>query len=133
MTAPIYLFDGHCVLCSRAVQYVLRHERSPTMRFIAISSAEGRAIAAANDIDPDKPESFLVIEGRGVSRSSDAILVLARYIGGIHQVALIGKILPRPLRDWLYSLVAKNRYKIFGRTETCYVPSPENRHRFVLT
>ncbi len=132
MTAPIYLFDGHCVLCSRAVQYVLRHEKSPDMRFIAISSAEGRELATANDIDPDNPESFLIIEKGVVHRSSDAILVSARYIGGIHKIALIGKILPRPLRDWLYGLIAKNRYKVFGRTEACFVPSPEDRERFVL-
>jgi len=133
MIAPIYLFDGHCVLCSRAVQYVLRHEKSPDMRFVAITSVEGRKLAKANDIDPDDPESFLIIEGDNVLRSSDAIIALGRYVGGLHKVASIGKVLPRPIRDWLFGIMAKNRYKIFGRTESCYVPSPENRDRFVLT
>lgn len=133
MTAPIYLFDGHCVLCSRAVQYVLRHEKTPEMRFVAILSEEGRALAKANDIDPEAPESFLIIQGGDVLRSSDAIMALCHYMGGIHKIVILGKILPRPLRDWLYGLIAKNRYKVFGRTEACYVPSPENRHRFVLT
>jgi len=133
MTAPIYLFDGHCVLCSRAVQYVLRHEKSPDMRFVAILSGEGRELAEANDINPEEPESFLIIHGDKVLRSSDAIIALGRYVGGIHKIVVIGKILPRPLRDWLYSLIAKNRYKVFGRTESCYVPTPENRDRFVLT
>jgi len=133
MTTPIYLFDGHCVLCSRAVQYVLRHEKLPEMRFVAITSAEGRRLAKSNNIDSDEPESFLIIEDRRVHRSSDAIMVLARYIGGLHKLALIGKILPRPIRDYLYSLIAKNRYNIFGRTDSCFVPSPENRDRFVLT
>jgi len=133
MTAPIYLFDGHCVLCSRAVHYVLHHETSPDMRFIAITSAEGRTLAAANDIDPDNPESFLIIEEDKILRSSDAIIALGRYVGGLHKIVVIGKILPRPIRDGLYSLIAKNRYKIFGRTESCYVPTPENRDRFVLT
>lgn len=132
MTAPIYLFDGHCVLCSRAVQYVLRHETTPDMRFVAITSAEGRSLAAANDIDPDNPESFLIIENDKVLRSSDAIIALGRYIGGVHKMASIGKILPRPFRDWLYGQIAKNRYKVFGRTESCYVPTPESRGRFVL-
>ena len=84
MTAPIYLFDGHCVLCSRAVQYVLRHEKAPEMRFVAILSEEGRALAAANDIDPENPESFLIIQGYDVLRSSDAISARCRYMGGIH-------------------------------------------------
>ena len=133
MTAPIYLFDGHCVLCSRAVRYVLRHETTPDMRFVAILSEEGRALAKANDIDPEEPESFLIIQGDDVLRSSDAIIALGRYVGGIHKIAIIGKTLPRPIRDWLYSLIAKNRYKVFGQTEACYVPNPENRDRFVLT
>lgn len=133
MTAPIYLFDGHCALCSRAVRYVLRHETTPDMRFVAILSEEGRALAKANDIDPEEPESFLIIQGDDVLRSSDAIIALGRYVGGIHKIAIIGKILPRPIRDWLYGLIAKNRYKFFGRTEACYVPTPENRDRFVLS
>jgi len=133
MTAPIYLFDGYCVLCSRAVRYVLRHEKTPDMRFVAILSEEGRALAKANDIDPEEPESFLIIQGDDVLRSSDAIIALGRYVGGLHKIASIGKVLPRPVRDWLYGLIAKNRYELFGRTEACYVPTPENRHRFVLT
>ena len=133
MTAPIYLFDGHCVLCSRAVAYVLRHEKSPDMRFVAILSEEGRNLAEVNDIDPDEPESFLIIKDDKIFKSSDAVIVLAQHIGGLHKLATAGKILPRPIRDWLYGLIARNRYKIFGRREQCYLPAPENRHRFVLT
>jgi len=103
------------------------------MRFVAILSGEGRELAEANDINPEEPESFLIIDGDEVLRSSDAIIALGRYVGGFHKIVVIGKILPRPLRDWLYSLIAKNRYKVFGRTESCYVPTPENRDRFVLT
>ncbi|MEP3891218.1 MAG: DCC1-like thiol-disulfide oxidoreductase family protein [Hellea sp.] len=132
-STPIYLFDGHCVLCSRAVAYVLRHEKSPDMRFVAILSEEGRILAEANDIEPDEPESFLIIKDGKIFKSSDAVIVLAQYIGGLHKLAKAGNILPRPFRDWLYGFIARNRYKIFGRSEQCYVPSPENRARFVLT
>ena len=128
-----YLFDGHCVLCSRAVQYVLRYEKQPTMRFVAILSKEGRALAKANDIDPEEPESFLIIEGDKVYRSSDAVFVLLRHVGGPAKVFLIGKLFPKAFRNWFYERIAKNRYKVFGRTDSCYVPSPENRDRFVLT
>lgn len=103
------------------------------MRFVAILSEEGRALAKANDIDPEEPESFLIIQGDDVLRSSDAIIALGRYVGSIHRIVILGKVLPRAIRDWLYGLIAKNRYKVFGRTESCYVPTPENRHRFVLT
>lgn len=133
MTTPIYLFDGHCVLCSRGVQWVLKHEKTPDMQFVAILSGEGRKLAKAHDINPETPESFLFISNARTYEKSDAVIALARHVGGIGKMALIGKILPRPLRDWFYGLVAKNRYKIFGRTEACYAPSPENRDRFVLT
>lgn len=132
-TAPIYLFDGHCVLCSRAVAYVLRHEKSPAMRFVAILSEEGRGLAKAHNIDPDEPESFLIIKDGKAFKSADAVIVLARYIGGFHKLASAGKILPPAIRNWLYGVIARNRYRIFGKTEQCYVPAPENRHRFVLT
>jgi len=121
------------VLCSRGVQYILRYETSPDMRFIAILSGEGRKLAKANGINPEAPQSFLFITGGKAHAKSDGVIELVRRVGGPGKIAVIGKILPRPIRDWLYGLIAKNRYKVFGRTESCYVPTPENRHRFVLT
>lgn len=103
------------------------------MRFVAILSSEGRALAEANGIDPETPQSFLFIKDGEIYRASDAVIALARHVGGIGKLAVVGKILPRFLRDWLYDRIAKNRYKLFGRTEHCYLPSPENRHRFVLS
>jgi predicted DCC family thiol-disulfide oxidoreductase YuxK len=132
MTAPIFLFDGHCVLCSRGVQYVLRHEREADIRFVAILSAEGRVLAQAHGIDPENPESFLFIKDGTAHAASSGVIALGRHVGGFSALAIIGKLIPRPLRDWLYYAVAKRRYKVFGRTEACYVPTPENRHRFVL-
>ena len=129
---PIFLFDGHCVLCSRGVRYVLRHEREPDMRFVAILSAEGRELAKAHGIDPENPDSFLFIKDGTAHEASNGVIALGRHVGGFSKVAIIGKLIPRPLRDWVYYAVAKRRYKVFGRTESCYLPTPENRHRFVL-
>ena len=130
MTAPTFLFDGHCVLCSRGVHYVLRYEKSPETRFVAILSKEGRALAATHDIDPENPRSFLWLEEGKALPASDGVLALLRHVGGPAKIFRLGKIMPRPVRDWMYYAVAKNRYKFFGRTETCYIPNPENRHRF---
>lgn len=132
MTAPIFLFDGHCVLCSRGVRYVLRFEKAPETRFIAILSCEGRKLAKAHGIDPENPQSFLFIKDGTAHNASNGVIALACHIGGFSKLAVMGKIIPRPLRDWLYYLVAKNRYRIFGRTEACHLPTPENRDRFVL-
>ena len=100
---------------------------------MAILSGEGRKLAEAHGIDPENPQSFLFIKDRTAHDASDGVIALARHIGGFSKLAIIGKIIPKPLRDWLYNCVAKNRYKIFGRTDSCYLPTPENRDRFVLT
>ena len=130
--ASTFLFDGNCVLCSRGVRYVLRYETHPNTRFVAILSEEGRELASRHGIDPENPKSFLWVEDNQPLAASDAVFALLRHVGGPAKILLIGKILPKSFRDWVYDRIAKNRYKIFGRTESCYVPSPENRERFVV-
>lgn len=78
--APIWLFDGVCVLCSRAVQYALKHEKDSVIRFVAIQSEEGREIALEHNIDPDCPDSFLFIEAGKAYRKSDGVLALAAHL-----------------------------------------------------
>jgi predicted DCC family thiol-disulfide oxidoreductase YuxK len=130
--APIWLYDGVCVLCSGGVRYALRHERDPAMRFVAIQSREGRELAARHGIDPDDPESFLFIErGRALAKS-DGVLALAGHLNGTAWVLFLGQIVPKPIRDWLYDRVARNRYRIFGRRRVCEVPALTHRHRFAL-
>lgn len=129
---PIWLFDGVCVLCSRGVRYTLRHEKAPHIRFVAIQSDEGRALAERNGLDPDDPATFLFIENGQVLEKSDAVIALSRHLNGPAGVLPLFRFVPRKLRDALYGLVARNRYKIFGRTETCMIPQPETRDRFVL-
>lgn len=130
--APIWLFDAHCVLCSRAVRYTLRHERKPRIRFVAIRSAEGRRIAQRHGVDPEDPQTFLFIEdGRALSKS-DGVLALMGHLSGPARLLAPSKLIPRPIRNWLYDLVASNRYRLFGRLSTCEFPDPAQHHRFVL-
>ena len=132
-TAPIYVYDGECVLCSRAVRYVLKHDRSdPPVRFVAITSDEGRAIAKDHGVNPDDPETFIYIEDGDSHTHSDAGFALLKRAGGPLACLGVFKSLPRPLRDWAYKLVASNRYKLFGKLDNCYMPSPEDKDRFVL-
>jgi len=130
--APVWLYDGVCVLCSGGVHYTLRHERDHAIRFVAIQSREGRALAQAHGIDPDEPDSFLFIEDGHALTKSDGVLALLRHLDGPARLLLIGRILPRGLRDWLYDRVARNRYRLFGRKTACEMPDPAQRHRFSL-
>ncbi len=128
----IWVFDSHCVLCEGGVQFTLRNERAPTIRFVAITSEEGRSLAQSAGVDPDDPLTFLFIENNQVLEKSDAFIALVGHLKAPASWARIIKCLPRVLRDWAYSLVAHNRYRIFGRKQECNLPSPDQRHRFVL-
>jgi predicted DCC family thiol-disulfide oxidoreductase YuxK len=129
---PIWLYDGVCVLCSGAVQYVLRHEREPLIRFVAIQSREGRALATSHGIDADDPETFLFIDQTGVNRRMDGVLALFAHVGWPGRAVRLLRVLPRPIRDQLYDLLARHRYRLFGRRAACEMPSLAQRHRFVL-
>ena len=130
---PTYVYDGECVLCSRAVRYVLRHDRSdPPVRFVAIKSAEGRRIAEAHGVDPDNPHTFIFVEDGKGHLLSDAVFAMAKRVGGPGRLIRIFRIVPLPVRDWVYARLANNRYNLFGKLDQCYMPSTETRRRFVL-
>ena len=130
--APVYLFDGVCVLCSAAVAFTLRHERAPRLRFVAIQSAEGRTLARDHAIDPDNPHSFLYLDQGVVAQQSDGVIALCRELRWPWRAGVALAIVPRAVRDWLYDRVALNRYAWFGKRETCLVPDAATRARFVL-
>lgn len=129
---PVWLFDGVCVLCNGAVQYTLKHERRPLIRFVSIQSAEGRQLALQHGLDPEDPQSFLFIEnGEALSRS-DGVIALARHLDGPAGLISLFGFLPKSLRDFAYDRIARNRYRLFGRKSECPVPDAGIRHRFVL-
>jgi len=129
---PIYVYDGECVLCSKAVRYVLKYEKEQSVRFVAIKSDLGRKIAEQNNVDPDAPHTFIYLENGDAYFLSDAVFALAKKTGGPWTLIRFFRFLPRPIRDWFYSRIANNRYNLFGKLEACYVPTPEMRDRFVL-
>jgi predicted DCC family thiol-disulfide oxidoreductase YuxK len=131
-SAPIWLFDGVCILCSSAVLHVLKHERTNNLRFVAIQSHEGRTLAKQHGLDPDNPDSFLFIENNKSFAKSDGVFALLNHVNGAARMLRFGKVLPKTLRDWLYDRIARNRYNMFGKSSVCMVPSEQNRHRFAL-
>jgi predicted DCC family thiol-disulfide oxidoreductase YuxK len=126
----LILFDGVCVFCSRWVRFVIDRDPERRFRFVAIQSEPGRALAARFGINPDAPETNAVVWGGRIFFKSDAALTVlgamkaTRPLGGL-------KVAPRWLRDPAYDLIARNRYRVFGRTETCMVPSADDRSRFI--
>jgi len=127
----VVLFDGVCNFCDGFVRFLIRHDPSRRMRFCAMQSDAGRALLASRGFDPDALDTFVVLDGPRNLTRGDAALAIARAIEAPWSWLTAARILPRPLRDALYRIVAKNRYAWFGRRDTCLVPAPELHSRFL--
>jgi predicted DCC family thiol-disulfide oxidoreductase YuxK len=124
----VILFDGVCVFCSRWIAFVAARDKDQRFRFTAIQSDYGTRLARTFGIDPADPDSNAVIHA-GVARfKSDAALTVLSHLPG-WRWARVFLAVPKPLRDALYNLVAKNRYRIFGKYKECFVPDAEMRTR----
>ncbi|MEZ6023385.1 MAG: DCC1-like thiol-disulfide oxidoreductase family protein [Hyphomonadaceae bacterium] len=126
----LILFDGDCVLCSRAAHFVHKRDRAQCFKFVAIQSAFGRALAVRFGIDADAPETnAAVVSGIAHFKADAALAVLAALPGW--RWTRIAKLAPRALRNWLYDRIARNRYRIFGRRERCWIGDPALAARIV--
>lgn len=124
----VILYDGVCVFCSRWVRFVIARDREARFRFTPIQSAYGTRLARAFGIDPDDPDTNAVVHGGKAHLKSDAALTVLSTLPGWRWTRLLFAV-PKPLRDAVYGLVARNRYRIFGRYEACFVPDAELRAR----
>jgi predicted DCC family thiol-disulfide oxidoreductase YuxK len=124
----VILYDGVCVFCSRWVRFVVARDVQARFRFTAIQSPYGARLAQAFGIDADDPDTNAVIHGGIAYFKSDAALTVLTSLTGWRWVRVLFAV-PKPFRDALYSLVARNRYRIFGKYETCFVPDAAMRAR----
>jgi predicted DCC family thiol-disulfide oxidoreductase YuxK len=133
-SSTIILFDGVCNLCSGVVRFVIARDPRAHFRFAALQSDAARRACAEVGATPPAavdPDTIIVIaDGRALERS-DAALAIASRLPFPWPMFGVFRILPRALRDWLYRLVAKNRYRWFGKSDTCMMPTPELRARFL--
>jgi len=125
------MFDGECVLCSRFVRFVLRRDRRGRMRFLAAQSPLGEALYRHLGLTIGAYETYVLLENGHARVKSDAALRIFALLGFPWHLLTIGAIAPRAWRDWLYDLVARNRYKWFGARDTCYVPTAAEAERFI--
>lgn len=134
--AHLVLYDGVCGLCRRLLQLLLVRDRARIFKFASLQSPIGRAAVQRAGRDPDDLTSFYVVanyrtpESRVLSKGRAALFV-ARVLGWPWRAACLFGVLPTTLLDRLYNVVARNRYRVFGRHEQCLIPRPEDRDRFV--
>lgn len=128
---PIIIFDGDCVLCSANARFVLEHDRRGLFQLAAMQGVAGRTLMVAAGLDPDDPDTLLLIDGNIVRRNSDAVLAIYEGLGWPWRIVGIARIIPHPIRDAVYRWVARNRYRLFGRRSQCFVPRPEWKERLL--
>jgi predicted DCC family thiol-disulfide oxidoreductase YuxK/uncharacterized membrane protein YphA (DoxX/SURF4 family) len=130
VSAPVVLFDGVCNLCHAAVAWILEHDREGVFRFASLQSAAARDVLASSGAG-DLPDSVVLVDEAGVHTRSDAAIRIARRLGFPWSLLVLAKPLPGFLRNAIYAWIARNRYRWFGRRDTCGVPSPELASRFL--
>ncbi|MDP3854163.1 thiol-disulfide oxidoreductase DCC family protein [Phenylobacterium sp.] len=128
----LWVFDGVCNFCSGSVRLALALDRDKTLRFTPMQSPYGRLLAAKAGLDPDAPNTFVFFDRGRALGASDAVMALAARLPAPWRWATVLRFVPRPLRDATHGWIARNRYRLMGRRESCMVPTPEIRARFIL-
>jgi predicted DCC family thiol-disulfide oxidoreductase YuxK len=132
----IVLYDGVCGLCNRIVRLLLRFDRHDRFRYAPLQSDFAHALLRKHGLNAADLNSVSVVTDYGLPAEraftkSDAVLRASWELGGLWRAAEVGRLLPSAIRDWFYDRVAQNRYRMFGKYDSCPIPNPEDRHKFV--
>ncbi|WP_338752163.1 thiol-disulfide oxidoreductase DCC family protein [Bacillus sp. FJAT-52991] len=128
--SKIVLFDGECNFCDRSVQFIIKRDPNAYYKFASLQSDIGQQLVATYKV-PFTLDSMLLIDGKRCYHKSTAALRICKHLSGGWKLFYYLLIIPRPVRDGVYTWIAKNRYKWFGKKAHCMIPSPEIRKRFL--
>ena len=127
----VVVFDGVCNLCNTVVQTIIRGDPDGQFQFASLQSEGGRRLLEQHGMNALEPETVVLIRDGRVFTMSDAVLEIVRHMHFPYPLLLVGYVLPRFIRDALYRVVARNRYRWFGRRDLCVMPTPDLRRRFL--
>ncbi len=127
----IVVFDAQCLLCNGWVQFILRHDRGARLRFASMQGEAGRQLLAAHGLQPQGLQTLLLVDGPRSWQHTAAILRVLHALGWPWRLAWIGWLVPAVVRDPLYRLLARNRYRLFGQADACILPPPDHAARFL--
>jgi predicted DCC family thiol-disulfide oxidoreductase YuxK len=130
LSHPVILFDGICNLCNASVQYVIKHDKKRLFRFASLQSSFGEKVLKENNLPHNTFNSFILLDKNKIYSRSTAALLVAKKLSGIVKLLYAFIIVPKFIRDFIYNVIAKNRYKWFGKQETCWFPTPELKSLF---
>jgi predicted DCC family thiol-disulfide oxidoreductase YuxK len=129
---PIILFDGVCNFCNRTVNIILKHDQDAHFQFAPSQSTAGINMLQQYKLDQKASASVILIDNDKVYTKTDAVIQIATHLKGWPRLFMGLKFIPKFIRDFGYDLVAKNRYTLFGKRETCRIPEESIRHRFLV-
>ncbi len=129
--SPILLFDGICNLCNGTVQFIIKRDPKGKLKFAALQSESGQALLKKFGLPTDHFDTFIFIKEEKYYLKSRAVLEVLKELGGVWKIFYVFLYLPHPVRDFVYDIVAKSRYKIFGKKDKCMLPSLEIEERFL--
>ncbi|MCH7650412.1 MAG: DUF393 domain-containing protein [Nitrospinae bacterium] len=127
---PVILFDGVCKLCNRSVNFILRIDRTGRLKMASLQSDYGRRVLEDHGLKSGPLDTMMLLEGTRLTMKSTAVIRISKYLGGAWPLCMGALIIPRFIRDILYDVIAKNRYRWFGQYDTCPLPDPEFEDRF---
>ena len=125
------MFDGVCNLCNGFVQFVLKIDTHKIFLFSSLQSDFGQNVLKRNLLSSTELTSVILLDKHKIYKKSEAVLQLFRLLGGFWSVLYLLIIIPSPIRDWVYTKIAQNRYSWFGKKESCWLPTPELKSRFI--
>lgn len=127
----VIVFDGVCMLCNRWVQFIIRHDKQEQFLFASMQSAQGQQLLEQYGLNPLDPFSFLLVDHERGYMNTDAIIRVLTRLSSVWTLIGVLRIIPAVIRDWVYRVVARNRYRWFGKRDSCMVPSDEIASRFI--
>jgi predicted DCC family thiol-disulfide oxidoreductase YuxK len=125
------LFDGVCNLCNGTVQFVIKRDRAAIFRFASLQSGYAHTLLREVNLPTDQLYSVIVIDGGIAYQKSDAALRIAKHLTGFWHGLYIFRFIPKFIRNGVYNLIARNRYRLFGKQDQCMIPTPELKARFI--
>ncbi len=127
----IVLFDGVCNLCNRSVQFIIKRDTRDRFRFAALQGKTGQALLTRHQLPADSFNSFILVEEDRIYTRSTGALQMLKRLGAPWSLCYAFILVPRFIRDWVYNRIARNRYRWFGKKESCMIPTPELKNKFL--
>ena len=128
---PIIIFDGVCNLCEYSVQFIVKHDRQAKFKFVSAQSERGKVLQRIYGVDTLQDGTVILLKGDQVYVKSDAAVEIAKDLDGLWRFLYVFKFILKPARDFIYSIISKNRYGLFGKKNACFLPDNNIKGRFL--